>query len=120
MSAIQSLLRVMTLRDAEAIVLETNKVPTLRRRGQVEALAMPALDAKMLVDFAAPLTATRAVDEWPANVPFVDTDGASYQVTIEKVLPLQSLEPGKYTLRMKVTDKNRNQTLTQAAAFTVN
>ena len=42
------------------------------------------------------------------------------QVTIEKVLPLQTLEPGNYTLRMKVTDKNRNQTLTQAAAFTVN
>jgi phosphoserine aminotransferase len=48
MSAIQSLLRVMTLRDAEAIVLEAGKVPSLRRRGQVEALAMPALEAALL------------------------------------------------------------------------
>ncbi len=85
MSAIQSLLRVMTLRDAEAIILEANKVPSLRRRGQIEALAMPALEAKLLSDFAAPLTEGRALDEWPANVPFVDTDGTSYQVTIEKV-----------------------------------
>ncbi len=85
MSAIQSLLRVMTLRDAEAIILEANKVPSLRRRGQIEALAMPALEAKLLSDFAAPLTKDRALDDWPANVPFVDADGASYQVTIEKV-----------------------------------
>ena len=47
-------------------------------------------------------------------------NASANQVTIEKVLPLQTLEPGAYTLRMKVTDKNRNQTLTQAAAFTVN
>ena len=45
MSAIRSLLRVMTLREAEAIVLEPGKVPSLRRRGMVEALAMHALDA---------------------------------------------------------------------------
>ncbi len=84
-SAIQSLLRVMTLRDAEAIILEANKVPSLRRRGQVEALAMPAIEAKLLADFAEPLTKNRALDEWPANVPFVDADGTSYAVTIEKV-----------------------------------
>jgi GWxTD domain-containing protein len=41
------------------------------------------------------------------------------QVTIEKFLPLQSLAPGKYTLRMKVTDRIRNQVLTPAADFTV-
>lgn len=85
MSAIQSLLRVMTLRDAEAIILEANKVPSLRRRGQVEALAMPALDAQLLADFAAPLTRDRALDDWPANVSFVDADGATYAVTIEKI-----------------------------------
>ena len=48
MSAIVSLLRVMTYRDAEAITLEAGKVPALRRKGQIEALAMPALDAHML------------------------------------------------------------------------
>ncbi len=46
------------------------------------------------------------------------TGGAS-QVVIEKLLPLQSLEPGQYTLRMKVVDKKRNQTLTPSATFTV-
>ncbi|MFN0248995.1 MAG: type IV pilus twitching motility protein PilT [Kofleriaceae bacterium] len=85
MSAIQSLLRVMTLRDADAIILEANKVPSLRRRGQIEALAMPAIEAKLLTDFAEPLTQNRGLDDLPANVPFVDADGASYAVTIEKV-----------------------------------
>jgi len=46
--------------------------------------------------------------------------GASSQrVTVEKLLPLQSLEPGQYTLKMKVTDNNSNQVLTPSANFTV-
>ena len=45
--------------------------------------------------------------------------GAASQVVIEKLLPLQSLEPGSYTLKMKVVDKKRNQTLTPSATFTV-
>jgi len=49
-----------------------------------------------------------------------DIPGASaQQVTVEKLLPLQSLEPGQYTLKMKVVDNNRNQTLTPTADFTV-
>jgi GWxTD domain-containing protein len=44
---------------------------------------------------------------------------AASQVVIEKLLPLQSLQPGSYTLRMKVVDKKRNQTLTPSATFTV-
>jgi len=46
-------------------------------------------------------------------------DASAQQVTIEKLLPLQTLKPGQYTLKMKVTDKNRNQTLTPTATFTV-
>jgi len=47
-------------------------------------------------------------------------EGASAtQVTIEKLLPLQNLEPGQYTLKMKVVDKKTNQELNQAATFTV-
>jgi len=46
-------------------------------------------------------------------------NASSQQVTIEKLLPLQSLKPGQYTLKMKVTDRNRNQTLTPSATFTV-
>ena len=46
--------------------------------------------------------------------------GASLQqVTVEKLLPLQTLEPGQYTLKMTVTDKNNNQVLTPTANFTV-
>jgi hypothetical protein len=41
------------------------------------------------------------------------------QVTIEKLLPLKDLAPGQYTIRIKVTDKNRNQVLTPSAQFTV-
>lgn len=41
------------------------------------------------------------------------------QVTVEKLLPMKSLEPGKYQLKMKVTDKNSNQVLTPSANFTV-
>ncbi|MBY0506302.1 MAG: GWxTD domain-containing protein [Bryobacteraceae bacterium] len=49
-----------------------------------------------------------------------DIAGASAtNVTIEKLLPLQSLEPGRYTLKMKVTDKNSNQILTPSTIFTV-
>jgi len=49
-----------------------------------------------------------------------DIPGASaQQVTVEKLLPLQSLEPGQYTLKMKVVDNNRNQTLNPTASFTV-
>jgi GWxTD domain-containing protein len=44
---------------------------------------------------------------------------SSQQVTVEKLLPLQSLEPGQYTLKMTVTDKNNNQVLTPSANFTV-
>jgi GWxTD domain-containing protein len=45
--------------------------------------------------------------------------GASSQVTVEKLLPLKSFAPGSYTLRMKATDKTKNQTLTPIATFTV-
>jgi GWxTD domain-containing protein len=46
------------------------------------------------------------------------TGGAS-QLIVEKLLPLQSLEPGQYQLKMKVFDKKRNQTVTPMATFTV-
>src|SRR5690349_13711362 len=85
MSAIVSLLRVMTLRDAEAITLEAGKVPSLRRRGLVEPMAMPALDAQMLAGFAQPLVAGKSLDDGPLMVAFVDPDGLSYPVTVERL-----------------------------------
>jgi GWxTD domain-containing protein len=41
------------------------------------------------------------------------------QVTVEKLLPLAKLQPGQYTLKLKITDRNRKQTLTPTAQFTV-
>jgi len=46
-------------------------------------------------------------------------NASAQQVTVEKLLPLNSLQPGQYTLKMKVIDKVRNQTLTPSATFTV-
>jgi GWxTD domain-containing protein len=46
-------------------------------------------------------------------------NASANQVTIEKVLPLKNLEPGQYTIRMKVTDRKRNQTVSPTATFTV-
>jgi GWxTD domain-containing protein len=47
-------------------------------------------------------------------------EGASAsQVTVEKLLPLQSMEPGKYTLKITVTDRSREKTITTSANFTV-
>ncbi len=45
--------------------------------------------------------------------------GSANQVTVEKLLPLKDIAPGQYTLRLKVTDKNRNQSLTPTTTFTV-
>ena len=42
------------------------------------------------------------------------------QVTIAKLLPLKSLQPGQYTLKMKVTDNIKKQTLTPSVSFTIN
>ncbi len=41
------------------------------------------------------------------------------QVTIERLLPLATLSPGKYTLEINATDSITNQTITRSAEFTV-
>ncbi len=46
-------------------------------------------------------------------------DASGSQATIEKFFNLNSLSPGQYTIRLKVTDKVRNQVLTPSADFTV-
>ncbi len=46
-------------------------------------------------------------------------NASASQVTIERLLPLNNLAPGQYTILLKVTDKNRNQVLTPSAQFTV-
>jgi len=41
------------------------------------------------------------------------------QVTIERLLPLQTLAPGKYTLEVNATDTLSNQTISRTADFTI-
>src|SRR5262249_52474675 len=53
MAAIDSLLRVMTLRDADAMIVAVGQSPSLRRGGNAEVLAMPAMTAAMVDGFVA-------------------------------------------------------------------
>ena len=46
-------------------------------------------------------------------------NSSASQVTIEKLLPLSALGPGTYTIKVKATDKNRNQVVQQQGNFTV-
>jgi hypothetical protein len=41
------------------------------------------------------------------------------QITIERLLPLGTLEPGKYTIEINTTDQVANRTVTRSAEFTV-
>ena len=45
--------------------------------------------------------------------------GAAAHLLLEKRLPLANFAPGDYTLKIKITDKMRNETLTPTATFTV-
>jgi GWxTD domain-containing protein len=61
---------------------------------------------------------TEKILEFTEEASSVPNSSAS-QVTIEKILPLNSLPPGTYELKMKVTDKVSNQTLSPTTTFTV-
>jgi len=41
------------------------------------------------------------------------------QITIERLLPLATLAPGKYTLEVNATDSLSNQTISRTAEFTI-
>jgi len=45
--------------------------------------------------------------------------GSATQLIVEKLLPLKTMQPGTYTLNVKAEDKNRNQTVTNTASFTI-
>jgi GWxTD domain-containing protein len=62
------------------------------------------------------------VFDWTENLNDVKVypNASAQQVTVEKHMPLAHYEPGQYTLKMTVTDKNRNEVLTPSATFTVN
>jgi hypothetical protein len=46
-------------------------------------------------------------------------NASAFLVTVEQKLPLKSLAPGRYTLRLKMDDKLKNQTVSPSAQFTV-
>jgi GWxTD domain-containing protein len=60
----------------------------------------------------------RKVLEFSEEVSSIEGASAN-QVTVEKLLPLQNMEPGKYTLKMTARDRIRNQTVTTTGNFTV-
>jgi GWxTD domain-containing protein len=49
----------------------------------------------------------------------VDMKQTGDQITIERLLPLSTLAPGKYTLEINATDTLSNQTISRTADFTV-
>ncbi len=46
-------------------------------------------------------------------------NASAFLVTVEKKFPLKNLAPGRYTLKLKVDDTLKNQSLTPSANFTV-
>lgn len=46
-------------------------------------------------------------------------DASASQLTLEKFLNLNTFAPGQYSVRLKITDKAKNQVLTPSADFTV-
>jgi GWxTD domain-containing protein len=48
-----------------------------------------------------------------------ELEGSASQLTIEKLMPLTDLEPGQYTLKVKITDRLKNTSLTQSAQFSI-
>ena len=78
---------------------------TKKPNGTIEYQIVHVGDNKQVLDF------TEEVDK---------IEGVNaQQLTIEKILPLQNMEPGKYQLKMKVVDKVSNQTLTPFINFEI-
>ncbi len=82
---------------------------TQKPNGQIEYQIVKNGSNQKLVDWTESLSDAKA---YPG--------ASAQQVTVEKLLPLAHYEPGQYTLKMTVTDKNRNEVLTPSATFTVN
>jgi len=77
---------------------------TNKPHGQIEYEIVKASDQSKVLEFTEDLSSL---------------EGSASQLTIEKLLPLQNMAPGQYTLRLKITDKLKNQTLTQSAQFSI-
>jgi twitching motility protein PilT len=88
MAAIDSILRILVLRDAEVMTLTSGQVPSLRRAGNVERMSMPALDAPMVAGFVDELVPEPARADLAARGSLEVTHAVgdtAFAVTIEKV-----------------------------------
>jgi len=63
-------------------------------------------------------TDNKVVISFTENLSAIERSSAS-QTVVEKLLPLENLEPGEYTLRVKVVDNVRGETLSPEAVFKV-
>jgi twitching motility protein PilT len=80
MAAIDALLRIMTLRDAEAMILTPNQPPRLRRRGAIESMSMPALEPSLLATFLDELSPNRTSDTFSVTHTAL---GLSFPILVE-------------------------------------
>ncbi len=85
MSAIPSLLRVMTLRGADAMIIETGKSPLLRRRGNLEPLTTGAIDEAMLLEFLQSLAPNETLERPSQKITrrFAADGGQHYEIALE-------------------------------------
>ena len=75
-----------------------------KANGSIEYEIVRTADNSKVIEFSEALT---------------ELEGSASQMILKKLLPLSNMEPGQYTLKIKVTDKLRNQTLTQSAQFSI-
>jgi len=72
--------------------------------GSIEYEIVRTADNSKVIEFSEEITAL---------------EGSASQMILKKLLPLSTMEPGQYTLKIKVTDKINNQSLTQSAQFSI-
>jgi hypothetical protein len=83
--------------------------------GMDEKTKKPSGDIKYQIVNDATKETVVDVSQDLASVP----NASSSLVTVERMLPLKTFTPGKYTLKIILTDKVKSQTVNQSAPFTV-
>jgi twitching motility protein PilT len=88
MAAVDSLLKVMVVRNADLLVVASGETPSMRRGGVAAALSMPTLDAALVEAFVTdvlPDDALRAelVRAGTLEHPYVSVDGEHFSVLAE-------------------------------------
>ena len=85
MAAIDSMLRMMSLRYAEALVIESGAIPMLVRAGASEPLSMPALDTQLVRVFVHELAGddkrTQLEQGKPIEIVY-DGEGGRYSIVV--------------------------------------